>query len=186
MTRFAVIDTNVLVSGLLTGTSGSPTRLVVDTMLTGTIPFVLSESLLAEYREVLLRPAVKARHGSVEADVDAVLEEVVLNASIREPGPADPSLALVDLAPAGDEHLIALLAAVPEAVLVTGDRRLAERVVPWRAVMTPAQFVATLAGAPDASPGTGATPDVSAMIGSLKGAITSEDDYRRHLERRHR
>lgn len=35
-------------------------------------------------------------------------------------------------------------------------------------------------------PGTDLTPRVRAMIGSLKGAVTTEDDYRRHLEEKHR
>lgn len=155
MTRFAVIDTNVVVSGLLSRAADSPTRRVVDSMLAGTCPFVLSESLLAEYREVLLRPAIRERHGLTEAEVDTVLEEVVLNAGLREPGsaehvvragPADvPAVGeMAELAPSGDEHLIALLTAVPEAVLVTGDRRLAEAVASWCAVATPAQFAATL------------------------------------------
>lgn len=34
-------------------------------------------------------------------------------------------------------------------------------------------------------PGTELTPRVRAMIGSLKGAVTTEDDYRRHLEEKH-
>lgn len=35
-------------------------------------------------------------------------------------------------------------------------------------------------------PGTGLTPRVRAMIGSLKRAVTTEDDYRRHLEEKRR
>jgi predicted nucleic acid-binding protein len=161
VTRFAVIDTNVVVSGLLNGVADSPTRRVVDGMLAGTIPFVLSETLLAEYRAVLLRPAISRRHGLSETEVDVLLEEVVLNASIRDPatGPQPlppagsgrdartPGSALADtgrLTPSGDEHVIELLRAVPGAVLVTGDRRLAEAVGSWSAALTPAEFAGTL------------------------------------------
>jgi hypothetical protein len=35
-------------------------------------------------------------------------------------------------------------------------------------------------------PGTELTPRVRAMIGSLKGAVTTEDDHRRHLEEKYR
>jgi hypothetical protein len=35
-------------------------------------------------------------------------------------------------------------------------------------------------------PGADLTPRVRAMIGSLKGAVTTEDDYHRHLEEKHR
>ncbi|MCE5253014.1 MAG: PIN domain-containing protein [Actinomycetia bacterium] len=158
MRRFAVIDTNVVVSGLLSGAADSPTRRVLDAILAGTIPLVLSESLLAEYREVLLRPAIAERHGLTEAEIDIVLEEVVVNAALREPRSAEPPMAMAETGPAGasvaagraaaaphgDEHLIALLTAVPEAVLVTGDHRLAEAVASWCTVATPAEFAATL------------------------------------------
>ncbi|MBN1630060.1 MAG: PIN domain-containing protein [Thermoleophilia bacterium] len=137
MTRFAVIDTNVVVSGLLSGAADSPTGRIVDAMLAGATPFVLSEPLLAEYRAVLLRPAIKERHGLTEAEVDIVLEEMVLNAGLRKAESVEPG-------PSGDEHVVALLAAVPEAILVTGDRRLAEAVASWRAVATPAEFAAGL------------------------------------------
>lgn len=161
MTSFAVIDTNVVVSGLLSGAADSSTRRVVDAMLAGSIPFALSETLLAEYRKVLLRPAIRERHGLTEIEVDTLLEELVLNASMRDPaaaahpfsqaGPVQdarthtPAAATTPKpAPSGDEQLIELLRAVPEAVLVTGDRRLAEAVGSWSTAVTPAEFSAIL------------------------------------------
>ena len=136
MTRFAVIDTNVVVSGLLSGAADSPTRLVVDAMLAGTISFALSQTLLAEYRAVLLRPAISERHGLSESEVDLLLEEMGLNSSLRHPDD-------------GDEHVIDLPRVVPKAVLVTGDRRLAEAVGSWTVALTPAEFVVTLVGEGD-------------------------------------
>jgi len=68
VTRFAVIDSNVVVSGLLSGGGFSPTGRILDRMLTGAFPFLLSEELLAEYREVLLRPTIARRHGLTEAE----------------------------------------------------------------------------------------------------------------------
>ena len=156
MTRFAVIDTNVVVSGLLSGAADSPTGRIVDAMLAGTVLFVLSEALLAEYREVLLRPAIMERHGLTEAQVDTVLEGLVLNAGFREPasierltsqvGPTGASAVgeKAQHTPLGDEHLIALLESVPGAVLVTGDRGLAQAMASTCAVATPAEFAATL------------------------------------------
>lgn len=146
----------MVVSGLLGAATDSPTTRIVDAMLVGACPVVLSESLLAEYREVLLRPAIMERHGLTEVEVDAVLEEMVLNASLREPDSpehlgeqtglvrAHVATERAESAPCGDEHLIALLKAVPEVVLVTGDIRLAEAVASWCAVATPAEFAATL------------------------------------------
>lgn len=64
MIRQAVIvDTNVVVSGLLTGNAASPVARVLDGMLAVAFPFVASEALLAEYRDVLVRPALRKLHG---------------------------------------------------------------------------------------------------------------------------
>jgi predicted nucleic acid-binding protein len=135
----AVVDTNVVVSGILAGDDDSPLRRIVDAMLRGELKYVLSEALLAEYRRVLLRPAIVRRHRLTTDEVDVVLEEVVLNAAFRG-APSSPALRV----PAGDEHIGALLAATPGAVLVTGDRRLADTVAPQRTVLTPAELAASL------------------------------------------
>ena len=48
MSRPAVIvDTNVVVAGLLTGDATSPVARILDGMLAATFPFVVSEALLA-------------------------------------------------------------------------------------------------------------------------------------------
>lgn len=50
MTRPAVIvETNVVVAGLLTGNAASPVARILDGMLSAAFPFVVSEALLAEY-----------------------------------------------------------------------------------------------------------------------------------------
>jgi predicted nucleic acid-binding protein len=80
MIALAVVDTNVVVSGVLARDGDSPTGRILDAMLIGDLHIVLSEELLAEYRAVLLRPAIVDRHGLSEAEVDVVLEGVVVNA----------------------------------------------------------------------------------------------------------
>lgn len=52
-----VLDTNVLVSGLLKST-GPPARLV-DLVLAGAVMVLYDERIMAEYREVLIRPKFK-------------------------------------------------------------------------------------------------------------------------------
>lgn len=151
----ALVDTNVVVSGVLTGAGASATGSILDAMPAGTLRFVLSEALLAEYRRVLLRPSITERHRLAESDVDAILEELVMNAGFREspmsggvPAAAEGGSAPRDngaLVP-GDEHVLALLAVSPEAVLVTGDRRLREAVASWREALTPAEFLARSRG----------------------------------------
>jgi len=136
--RLAVIDTNVVVSGVLTGSGDSPSRRIVLEMLRGRLRFVLSEPLLSEYRRVLLRPKIVERHGLAVEDVDRFLTGLVVNATMREPSIApEPGPAV-----RGDEHLVALLRGAPESVLVTGDKRLAETVETWCRVATPAEFEA--------------------------------------------
>jgi putative PIN family toxin of toxin-antitoxin system len=52
-----VVDTNVLVSGLLNA-AGNPGR-VVDGLLLGELVVVVDDRILAEYRQVLARPKFK-------------------------------------------------------------------------------------------------------------------------------
>jgi len=136
--RLVVVDTNVIVSGALASSEDSPPFLILQAMLSSKFRFVISEALLVEYRRVLLRPQISARHGLSATEVDSLLTDIVVDAVIREPSPA----AEAGRAAGGDGHLVALLRAVPEAVLVTGDRRLAEEVARWCPVLTPAEFVA--------------------------------------------
>lgn len=128
-----VIDTNVVVAGLITRANDSAVRRFLDGLLAGAIPFVLSQDLLAEYRRVLLRPAIRKRHGLTTAQVDVVLAGIVMNARIRDPsggqGPDAPDR--------GDDRLWQLLHAVPDATLVTGDRRLVEQPPDFASVVSP-------------------------------------------------
>lgn len=146
MTLLALVDTNVVVSGVLAADQASPNGLILEAMLAGTLHFVLSEALLAEYREVLLRPAIAVRHGLTEAEVDALLEDLVVNAGLPDLTAAHGNPADADAgAPVpGDEHVVALLRAAAAAVLVTGDRRLREAVSGRRSVFTPAELAAGL------------------------------------------
>ena len=56
MRVYAVIDTNVLVSSLLTKNPNSPTAKVVDAVASGDIIPLYSKSILEEYHDVLNRP----------------------------------------------------------------------------------------------------------------------------------
>ncbi|MGH7307600.1 MAG: putative toxin-antitoxin system toxin component, PIN family [Candidatus Rokuibacteriota bacterium] len=134
----AVIDTNVIVSGLIGGERESPTALILDAMLEGRFTYLLSLDLLAEYRQVLLRPAIRRRHGLTEAQVDVILTELALNGTLHDPVPS--TAALPD---SGDRHLWALLEATV-AVLVTGDDALRKRAPEPARVLSPRQFLARL------------------------------------------
>jgi len=144
MPRLYVVDTNVVVSGVLRFGQGSAPAVILDRMLSGWLQHVLSADLLGEYRRVLLRPRLVARHGWGGPQVDVLLAALTTTAYLRQPaavalgepdGPA-PSC------PAGDEHVARLLVREPWAALVSGDRRLLDAVRGWRDVLTPAEAVA--------------------------------------------
>lgn len=134
-----VVDTNVVVSGLITADPQAPTAQVLDRMCEGRLFFLLSVDLLDEYRRVLLRPKIRRYHGLDEGEVDLLLTELALNAAMREPAPAtghDPA----------DAHLWALLDAEPAAFLVTGDQAVLDAGAASGRVMTPRAFLTRLAG----------------------------------------
>ena len=133
----AVIDTNVLVAGLLTKDAASPTARVLDGMRRGAFPFLLSESLVAEYRQVLLRPKIRARHGLATRDIDRLLTEIATHGIVREPTPRRGA------PDAKDDHLWSLLETHPESVLVTGDLPLRRRPPQDHPVVSPREFVAS-------------------------------------------
>ena len=114
-------------------------HLILDAMLAGRFTYVLSLDVLAEYREVLLRSAIRKRHGLTDAQVEAILTELALNGTVHEPRPA------TETPPdAGDRHVWALLEHVPASVLVTGDDALRRRAPDSTRVLSPRQFSARL------------------------------------------
>ena len=135
----AVIDTNVVVAALLTGDVNSPTARILDSMCRGELPFLLSTALLAEYRAVLLRTKVRSLHGLSEEDIDSLLTAIAVNAIVREPVHRDGA------PDKNDAHVWSLLESVKNCVLVTGDKRLLDHRPPKKHVVTPRQFLESLA-----------------------------------------
>lgn len=144
----AIIDTNVVVSGIIGGARASPTMVIVDAMLGGRFTYLLSLDLLAEYREVLLRPAIRRRHGLTEAEVEVILTELALNGTLHDPGP--PTQAPPDV---HDRHLWALLEDAATAVLVTGAQALRRSAPGPSRILSPRQFLGRLSAVlPDRGP----------------------------------
>src|SRR6266540_1521362 len=97
----------------------SPTARILDGMLAGRFRFLLSVELLAEYRDVLLRPKIQRRHRLAQEEVDVLLAEIAANGvALDMESPAGRS------GRKGDDHLKRMLSAEPSALLVTGDLRL--------------------------------------------------------------
>lgn len=142
MKRLLVIDTNVVVAALLSRAGDSPPRRLLDGMLVGAFHFLLSSDLLAEYRRVLLRRPIRARHRLTTAEVDILLTDIAANAQVRDPAdrraPGAPDR--------GDDHLWRLLHAAPGATLVTGDRRLLEQPPRFASAVTPRAALDLLPG----------------------------------------
>jgi putative PIN family toxin of toxin-antitoxin system len=137
MTRPAVIvDTNVVVAGLLTLHDTSPVARILDGMLIAAFPFVVSEALLAEYRTVLVRPNLRKLHGLTIAEVEIILTDLAQHAIVLAPVAAAPA------PDPGDQLLWELLAARSDLVLVTGDKALLRAVGMQGRVISPQAFLA--------------------------------------------
>jgi len=130
-----IVETNVLVAGLITKEVHSPVARIIDDMLSGAIVYLLSPSLLDEYRAVLLRPKLTKLHGLTEKEIDVILTELVANAIWREPertgNAPDP----------GDTHLWALLESHSGSILITGDRLLIDYPPERASVVSPRTYV---------------------------------------------
>lgn len=134
MSRPVIVDTNVVIAGLLTSRADSPVALILDGMLSAAFPFVISEPLLAEYRTVLARPALRKLHGLKATEQEGILVTLALHAIVLQPVAAaaapDPD----------DQHLWELLAVRSDALLVTGDKRLLDVAGMEHRACSPAEF----------------------------------------------
>lgn len=72
MSCFAVIDTNVIVSALISKNPESSTRLVFRAMFSGTIVPLYSDAILYEYDEVLKRQKFHLKAETVQTVLNAI------------------------------------------------------------------------------------------------------------------
>ena len=71
---YAVIDTNVFVSALITKNPESPTRLVYDFIDNGEIIPLYNDEIIAEYKGVLSRPKFRLSQDIIAALLSLVVE----------------------------------------------------------------------------------------------------------------
>ena len=90
---FAVIDTNVLVSGLISP-NGNPAR-IAELLRTGEVRAVIDDRIFHEYTEVLKRP----EFGFPKNDIDILLERILSFAVYAEIG---RKFIIVDMQDSGD------------------------------------------------------------------------------------
>ena len=131
--KVCVVDTNIVVSGLIGSSTGPPARML-GAMLGGGILYLMSGDLLAEYSSVLRRPNIARLHGRTNDEINQLLADLVANAMWRDPVDGD------DAPDAGDNHLWALLSSYPQDLLITGDRLLIDNPPSGASVISPRRF----------------------------------------------
>jgi putative PIN family toxin of toxin-antitoxin system len=113
----AVIDTNILLSGLLW--RGKPHRLI-EQVRAGALTFVSSPALLAELAEVVARPKFKTALARSGIDPELMLAQVRLLAEVIDPPPLQEPVSR----DADDDVVLALAVAAQADLIITGDQDL--------------------------------------------------------------
>jgi putative PIN family toxin of toxin-antitoxin system len=137
----AVLDTNVLLSGIAYPTS-IPGKLVAA-WRHGALDVVLSDYILDELRRVL--PKLAHRHGLGAEEIDDLIDALALQADLIEPETGDDPA----LSDAQDQPVLGTLIAALQIgqadVLITGDKALLALRDRYP-IHTPAEFWATHGG----------------------------------------
>ena len=110
----AVIDTNVLLSGLLW--PGKPHALI-EQIRAGALTLVISPALLAELAEVINRPKFKPVLARSNTNPERMLAEVRLLAEVVDPPPLPEPVSRDP----DDDAVLALAAATRPDFVITGD-----------------------------------------------------------------
>ena len=128
----AVIDTNVLVSALLTHNLGVATAKVLDSIAKGDITCVYNEDILMEYREVLHRPKFKFPERKVNSLLAFITQKGIHSDRIPFDG---------DMPDEKDRPFYEVSLSVEDSFLVTGNLKHFP-VTPK--VVTPSQIIAII------------------------------------------
>lgn len=107
-----VLDTNVLVSGLLK--PASPAAQIIRLSLIGKIEIAYDERIIAEYGEVLRRPRFPFTRNQVEALLDEIRRVGI--SLVAEPAP-------VRLPDPDDEPFLEMARAARARAIVTGNKK---------------------------------------------------------------
>jgi putative PIN family toxin of toxin-antitoxin system len=135
-----VVDTNVLVSALLT--SGGLPEAVVNLAISGEVRWFVSESVLAEYERVLKRPRLAIDSGKV---ADAISR---IRAMVSVVSPTAPVAAASD---PDDNQFLECAEAAQANYLVTGNVRHFPEIWKQTRIVTPREFIEAWTAAPDDS-----------------------------------
>jgi putative PIN family toxin of toxin-antitoxin system len=137
----AILDTNVLLQAALSPRGGS--LKVVSAYLEGQFQLIFSAETLEELQEVLLLPAIQARHLWSEADVIDFVTMLAADAPIYVVQKTVSAKLTRDLS---DTKFLSLAAESGADYLVTNDRRHLLRLNRYGStlIVTPTKFLAAL------------------------------------------
>lgn len=89
-TFYAVFDTNVLVSALMSRRADSPTVVLLDYVLDGRIVLLFNEEILSEYNEMLHRTKFGFSNERIQAVIDLVKTGMQLDPTVSNEDFTDP------------------------------------------------------------------------------------------------
>lgn len=130
MTRKVIIDTNVLVSALLSSRDDSATVIMLMLLLDGHIIPVITDRIFSEYGEVLRRKKFRFPEESVSVLLDEIRKKSKM---------INPTISDVDLPDEKDRPFLDALLAEDDTVLITGNLKHFPR---HERIMTARDFIA--------------------------------------------
>ncbi|MBO7464581.1 MAG: putative toxin-antitoxin system toxin component, PIN family [Bacteroidales bacterium] len=130
---YAVIDTNVVVSALLSKNIQSPTVVLLNLIVDGKIIPVYNEEILDEYRDVLIRKKFQFDAEKIEAALNAIRAGVCVERTVSDWHFPDED----------DAVFYEVAMSVEDAYLVTGNIRHFPKV---SKVVTPAEMIKIVKG----------------------------------------
>ena len=134
-----VLDTNVLVSGLLW--NGPPAR-ILDRVDAGLDRLFISRALLLELADVLSRPKFIKTFQRFQEDPRDLIAAVAARAVVLEAKPLSTPVVLVDPA---DDHVLACALTAGVKIIISGDEHLLRlSKIGHIAILTPAAYVRKL------------------------------------------
>ncbi len=125
----AVIDTNVLVSAIITHNDQSPTAKVLDYLVSGKFVPLIDKDILKEYERVLARPKFNLPYTKVQKIINLFLEQGVLTDRTDFEAP------MIDET---DRVFLEISLTVENSHLVTGNLKHYPHI---SKVVTPAEFI---------------------------------------------
>lgn len=128
-----VIDTNVIVSGLMTP-SGSSAQ-IIDAILNGQVKLVYDSRILKEYRDVLSRPRLKLPPMKIQALLVSMHRQLLVSPSVSGIiGPDSDDIIFIEAA-----------LATTDKTIITGNlMHFPKRILQVVRILTPVQALAEL------------------------------------------